>query len=1070
MKTSALITAIVYESKLIRRNWLFYLFILGLFAYTLVFLIPWEIHSITWEKIALASSLPLQGIFFLNLFQSLIITFIACDIPRKRHKAETRETLYTRPVGNGQLFFAGFSGMLLPFLIADIIFLGIILLINIVIPDSPVNPGIYLFYLLTHVLPSLVFICGLSLLVNRLFRHVLVSWVVLVAFLTLSFLYLQEALHGALDFRGTLLPDSFSGIIGFAHLQDYLLQRGLFLASGTGMLFIAPLLARRLPNTPGHASRFIVPAVIFLACAACLGFTYLENFSTRENNRETYRQTFLEHEKFPTARALTHDITYHPRGNTFKATSRMIVQNQKNMNLERVPLFLNPGLEVLQMLANGQDVPFTRDHQVILVDLPLARGDSVELTVEYGGCIDEYIYQVNILNEDFFAPISYVSWQNENHGKRTAFLSDRYTLLLPEVMWYPMTVAPVALQPAKETNFTAYTLHVEKPEGMTVLSQGVPTEEGDYISFRNLQNLTGLSLCIGDYRKRSFTTDSLTVEFYTYPGNDFYLTLFDGWLEEIAGYPDGEEYLPRVLQQCKENIEAEQPNPYPFKLLKFIETPLSFLHDTPFGDNIQPELAFFGERIAWAHEKPGDFFYRNTGELSQQEYLLYNMFPYFLNDIKFGRIFSGYNRSITSDDYLGINLIFNMMLHPQKSNLHQMPERVYRAAEMGTEGLIRDRVSLESQLGINLKVSHLIAHLTTLTTWDSLQQYMREFSTLARFREISFDTFMEGFKQRFGHDIKPFMDEWYTTQALPLLVLKDITYHTTEDMQSLDFKVGNSRETEGIVSIISYGWTPSGEEFVKDWRSFTVKPGEYKRIIVHEDNNCSIELSTNFSGCIPNRKEFGHNSFPVSPEAIPAEGIIPLDKAEFYPPGEIIVDNEDENFRLIDSADNKIKLADLVKQEDESKYHNIITYNIKTNTWDRPLLDESAHGEYIHSTYTKAVGTGKFKAEWMAVLPEEGRYEIFIHRPTPLPRGDGLLSYSANEPGMKNYYTLYLPEGKEEIILEVQENDPYWISLGTFTLPIGKSRIVLDDRGAAPSEDGQVQLIVADAVKWVKIK
>lgn len=1069
MKTSALITAIVYESKLIRRNWLFYLFILGLFAYTLVFLIPWEIHSITWEKIALASSLPLQGIFFLNLFQSLIITFIACDIPRKRHKAETRETLYTRPVGNGQLFFAGFSGMLLPFLIADIIFLGIILLINIVIPDSPVNPGIYLFYLLTHVLPSLVFICGLSLLVNRLFRHVLVSWVVLVAFLTLSFLYLQEALHGALDFRGTLLPDSFSGIIGFAHLQDYLLQRGLFLASGTGMLFIAPLLARRLPNTPGHASRFIVPAVIFLACAACLGFTYLENFSTRENNRETYRQTFLEHEKFPTARALTHDITYHPRGNTFKATSRMIVQNQKNMNLERVPLFLNPGLEVLQMLANGQDVPFTRDHQVILVDLPLARGDSVELTVEYGGCIDEYIYQVNILNEDFFAPISYVSWQNENYGKRTAFLSDRYTLLLPEVMWYPTTVAPVALQPAKETNFTAYTLHVEKPEGMTVLSQGIPTEEGDYISFRNLQNLTGLSLCIGDYHKRSFTTDSLTVEFYTYPGNDFYLSLFDGWLEEIAGYPDGEEYLPRVFQQCKDNIEAEQPNPYPFKLLKFIETPIPFLHDTPFGDNIQPELAFFGERIAWESEKPGDPRYWRSDESSLQECLLLEAFPYFLNNIRFGRIFSDYNRSITSDDYLGIDIIFNRILKPQENKLHLMPSRLKNVAAKGMEGIIKDGLSMEYNIGMPLKTSHLLAHLTTLTTWDSLQQYMREFSTLARFREISFDTFIGGFKQHFGQNIKPFIDEWYTTHDLPMLAIKDITHHATEDMQFIDFKVGNSCDTEGIVSVISYGASPLGEKVITNWRSFTIKPGEYKRIVVHEDIRHALELTTNFSGCLPDKIQFGIRPSSVSPEKVPAEGVTPLAQTDFYPPEEIIVDNEDENFRLIDSADNKLKLADLIKQDD-LEYNTMFTINVKTNSWGIPVIAEDAHGEYVHSVFTKASGTGKFKAEWSATLPKEGKYEIFIHRPQTYSYYDGIYEYKVNAPDAKNYYTLYLPEGKEEIVLEVQENAPYWISLGTFTLPVGKSRIVLDDRGAAPSEDGQVQLIVADAVKWVKIK
>ena len=96
-------------------------------------------------------------------------------------------------------------------------------------------------------------------------------------------------------------------------------------------------------------------------------------------------------------------------------------------------------------------------------------------------------------------------------------------------MWYPMTVPPVELQASKEINFTDYTLHVKNPGEMTVLSQGTPTREGENVTFNNLQNLTGLSLCMGMYEKRAVTVDSVTIEFYTYPGNDFYLEYFDEW-------------------------------------------------------------------------------------------------------------------------------------------------------------------------------------------------------------------------------------------------------------------------------------------------------------------------------------------------------------------------------------------------------------------------------------------------------------------------------------------------------------------------------------------------------------
>ena len=75
--------------------------------------------------------------------------------------------------------------------------------------------------------------------------------------------------------------------------------------------------------------------------------------------------------------------------------------------------------------------------------------------------------EVNIPDEDFFAPVVHTSF-HENYGKRSAFVSDKFTLLVPEVMWYPTAVPPVEMQASKEVNFTAYTLRVKKPGEMTV--------------------------------------------------------------------------------------------------------------------------------------------------------------------------------------------------------------------------------------------------------------------------------------------------------------------------------------------------------------------------------------------------------------------------------------------------------------------------------------------------------------------------------------------------------------------------------------------------------------------------
>ena len=119
-----------YESKLVRRNWLFRLFILGVLGYTLAFLIPWDIHQEAWENIVFASSIPVRGVYFLNLFQSLVVVFLACDRSRARKKADSREVLSIRSLSNSQIFGAELAGLVIPFLVVDVIFMAFWLFIK----------------------------------------------------------------------------------------------------------------------------------------------------------------------------------------------------------------------------------------------------------------------------------------------------------------------------------------------------------------------------------------------------------------------------------------------------------------------------------------------------------------------------------------------------------------------------------------------------------------------------------------------------------------------------------------------------------------------------------------------------------------------------------------------------------------------------------------------------------------------------------------------------------------------------------------------------------------------------
>ena len=374
-----------YESKLARRNWVFRLFILGILGYTLVFLIPWDLHRQEWLNIVFASSIPIRGVYFLNLLQSLVVIFLVCDRSRARKKADSREVLSIRPLSNSQIFGTELAGLALPFLVVDVVFMAFWLFINLTIPDSPVNPWVYLSFLLRDVLPTFVFVAGMSLLVNRMLRHPFVSWLVLTGFLCVSYIYLTEPFHGILDFRGSLLQESFSSIAGFMHSGVCLLQRGMFLLLGLGLLCLAVPFTKRLPNVPGRKEFYHAAGGLLLMLAVGMGYIYIDKFQTRRENREAYREAFLRYEAYPKARILTHDITYIPEGENFSAVSRMTVVNQKAKSMERLLLFLNPGLKISKLEEGGRKVPFQRERQVVVIERPLAPGDSVVFEMEYGG-------------------------------------------------------------------------------------------------------------------------------------------------------------------------------------------------------------------------------------------------------------------------------------------------------------------------------------------------------------------------------------------------------------------------------------------------------------------------------------------------------------------------------------------------------------------------------------------------------------------------------------------------------------------------------------------------------------
>lgn len=95
-------------------------------------------------------------------------------------------------------------------------------------------------------------------------------------------------------------------------------------------------------------------------------------------------------------------------------------------------------------MGQGKKFGFHRENQVIVVQKELQPGENITLRIEYDGKIDERICYLDISDKEY----DHAYWLDKKwrFGKRSAFVENGYTLLLPECLWYPVAVPPVNLK------------------------------------------------------------------------------------------------------------------------------------------------------------------------------------------------------------------------------------------------------------------------------------------------------------------------------------------------------------------------------------------------------------------------------------------------------------------------------------------------------------------------------------------------------------------------------------------------------------------------------------------------
>ena len=321
---------------------------------------------------------------------------------------------------------------------------------------------------------------------------------------------------------------------------------------------------------------------------------------------------------------------------------------------------------------------------------------------------------------------------------------------------------------------------------------------------------------------------------------------------------------------------------------------------------------------------------------------------------------------------------------------------------------------------------------------EQITAFLATFIRENRFRQVEFDEMNREFIEKFGVDWMDVLPAWYENRKIPVFFVRDFKVENVTSQEDgegslsgfafsggftirdqanrrsrVSVNVFNDSDVDGVVSFEARDMTFSGMNSRRQGRegekvvtrNFLVKAGTGMQIAVVLKGMTST-FNTNISSNLPT-KFFIQGLTNISKTTDTTEYVKDLDRSYFMPaPGEIIVDNEDENFKLISPSSRK-RLRNLISPLSESRYEmgsNLMIWE-GVEVVPRHMISSEAYG-LNKLTHAFMLQGSKAKMEWTARVEREGEYEIlayippkvFVHRMEEQEkggRGSGLFTVSA---------------------------------------------------------------------------
>ena len=673
-------------------------------------------------------------------------------------------------------------------------------------------------------------------------------------------------------------------------------------------------------------------------------------------------------------------------------------------------------MEITSVTAGNCDLNFTRNQQIVEIEKSLYPDERSELELSYSGAIDPQICYLDI------SPERYDEQEQDElfacYGKKFVFTGKAFTLLTPEVLWYPVS-KPVTelMNPYVNTSeYTDYTLTVVPAQGNTVVSQGELTVSGDTSYFTNNRKLQGITLISGQFYRDSFRLagNPLLFEFY-------------GTKKSMLGSAWG-DYLQALewsLKRTSTVLQWMSPGgKYPFDKLAFVEVPVSFYAFERSwkekNDYVHPEMQLYREwrgvvpsefrrrmkKVKTKEEKSEEWFQKyilseeymsrvqkhDVPELSVKEILfnskqerdrmwsekLFSAWPD--NKYSIRPLLMTCGTLITSDEVPVIHRMITIMQRQAEEREMALSDKLsyhwegvkFLMHHSLWDALHMDSASFCMESVIYLKALQLQRYILTQVAWTDFSAFMDHFLKEHPFQEVSLDYFLDVFQARFNWDLREYIPQWLHERGVPKLLVRNFHMRRIQTENSekrfVHFKVWNPTGVDAIVSLEA--WESARKKIID--QHYLIEAGCAKEVNYYlmqpSSDFLRVRLNTNLSQNLPGEYENAMESYNLSRWD---EGCFDCDTSLFCPSeNEIIVDDEDEGFKVI-----KGKSFFFTR-----KWEGYQRHLLSPTSWS-PVFnyDINSYGEFVRGFHCKGAGGKQADVEWNARIPRSGTYEMYIY-------------------------------------------------------------------------------------------